>query len=183
MSSSPSALSPLEALKAGFRRACVRRLVGDEDGAIKVLKDEIPALVVGWAKVSNLEPAEKKAKLKEMFDDESARADELATAFDLFAGRFETRLAGLMREELKGVVGQVQNLLKSASLQPLESKKSSTEELPLSEAKEVKEITDEVIEPIEEEVDENLDPPRGMGLKFDEIEKMIDEVLASEKNS
>ena len=101
MSSSPSALSPLEALKAGFRRACVRRLVGDEDGAIKVLKDEIPALVVGWAKVSNLEPAEKKAKLKEMFDDESARADELATAFDLFAGRFETRLAGLMREELK----------------------------------------------------------------------------------
>ena len=72
MSSSPSALSPLEALKAGFRRACVRRLVGDEDGAIKVLKDEIPALVVGWAKVSNLEPAEKKAKLKEMFDDESA---------------------------------------------------------------------------------------------------------------
>ena len=88
-----------------------------------------------------------------------------------------------MREELKGVVGQVQNLLKSASLQPLESKKSSTEELPLSEAKEVEEITDEVIEPIEEEVDENLDPPRGMGLKFDEIEKMIDEVLASEKNS
>ena len=183
MSSSPSALSPLEALKAGFRRACVRRLVGDEDGAIKVLKDEIPALVVGWAKVSNLEPAEKKAKLKEMFDDESARADELATAFDLFAGRFETRLAGLMRDELKGVVGQVQNLLKSASLQPLESKKSSTEELPLPEAKEVEEITDEVIEPIEEEVDENLDPPRGMGLKFDEIEKMIDEVLASEKNS
>ena len=148
-----------------------------------MLKDEIPALVVGWAKVSNLEPAEKKAKLKEIFDDESARADELATAFDLFAGRFETRLAGLMREELKGVVGQVQNLLKSASLQPLESKKSSTEELPLSEAKEVEEITDEVIEPIEEEVDENLDPPRGMGLKFDEIEKMIDEVLASEKNS
>ena len=32
-------------------------------------------------------------------------------------------------------------------------------------------------------MDENLDPPRGMGLKFDEIEKMIDEVLASEKNS
>ena len=65
----------------------------------------------------------------------------------------------------------------------MESKKSSTEELPLPEAKEVEEITDEVIEPIEGEVDENLDPPRGMGLKFDEIEKMIDEVLASEKNS
>ena len=182
MSSSPSALSPLEALKAGFRRACVRRLVGDEDGAIKVLKGKIPSLVVGWAKVSNLEPA-KKAKLKEMFDDESARADELATAFDLFAGRFETRLAELDEDELKGVVGQVQYLLKSASLQPLESKKSSTEELPLPEAKEVEEITDEVIEPIEEEVDENLDPPRGMGLKFDEIEKMIGEVLASEKDS
>ena len=31
--------------------------------------------------------------------------------------------------------------------------------------------------------DEKLDPPRGMGLKFDEIEKMIDEVLAFEKDS
>ena len=32
----------------------------------------------------------------------------------------------------------------------------------------------------EPENNENLDPPRGMGLKFDEIEKMIDEVLAFE---
>ena len=88
---SNNALSPMEALKGGFRRACVRRLVGDEHGAIEVLKNEIPKLVVGWAKTSSLEPAEKKLKLKEMFDDESARADELATAFDLFAGRFETR--------------------------------------------------------------------------------------------
>ena len=31
-----------------------------------MLKDEIPALVVGWAKVSDLEPSQKKAKLKEM---------------------------------------------------------------------------------------------------------------------
>ena len=84
----------------------MRRLVGDEPGAIQVLKDEIPGLVVSWAKVSNLEPAEKKAKLKEMFDDESGRADELATAFDLFAGRFEARLAGVMREELGLAVSQ-----------------------------------------------------------------------------
>ena len=138
---------------------------------------------MGWAKVSNLEPAEKKAKLKEMFDDESARADELAIAFDLFAGRFETRLAGLMRDELKGVVGPSAVFVKECKRSAVGgSKKSSTEELPLPEAKEVEEeITDEVIEPIEEEVDENLDPPRGMGLKFDEIEKMIDEVLASER--
>ena len=60
---SNSALSPMEALKGGFRRACVRRLVGDEDGAIEVLKNEIPKLVVGWAKTSSLEPAEKKLKL------------------------------------------------------------------------------------------------------------------------
>ena len=63
--------SPLEALKGGFRRACVRRLVGDEQGAISVLKDEIPKLVVSWAKTSNLDAGEKKVKLKEMFDDES----------------------------------------------------------------------------------------------------------------
>ena len=62
---SNNALSPMEALKGGFRRACVRRLVGDEDGAIEVLKNEIPKLVVGWAKTSSLEPAEKKLKLKE----------------------------------------------------------------------------------------------------------------------
>jgi hypothetical protein len=45
---------------------------------------------------------------------------------------------------------------------------------------EVEELTEEVIEEVE---DEKLDPPRGMGLKFDEIEKMIDEVLAFEKDS
>ena len=50
MSSSPSALSPLESLEGWFRRACVRRLVGDEDGAIKVLKDEIPAPGCGLGK-------------------------------------------------------------------------------------------------------------------------------------
>ena len=42
MSSTSQATSPLEALKAGFRRACVRRLVGDEQGAIQILRDEIP---------------------------------------------------------------------------------------------------------------------------------------------
>ena len=180
MSSSSSALSPLEALKAGFRRACVRRLVGDEEGAIQVLKDEIPALVVGWAKVSDLEPSQKKAKLKEMFDDESARADELATAFDLFAGRFETRLASLIREELGGVVAQVQDLVKQVSLSPAPENSQNPLAVEKSEpVKEAEELTEEVIEEVE---DEKLDPLRGMGLKFDEIEKMIDQVLAFEND-
>ena len=96
--------SPLEALKGGFRSACVKRLVGDENGAIQVLKNEIPLLVVAWAKTSSLEPGEKKAKLKEMFDDESARAEELAVAFDLFAGRFEARVASRVQEALGEVV-------------------------------------------------------------------------------
>ena len=72
MTDNSKALSPLEALKGGFRRACVRRLVGDEQGAITVLKDEIPKLVVGWAKMTSLDAGEKKAKLKELFDDESS---------------------------------------------------------------------------------------------------------------
>ena len=106
------ASSPIEALKAGFRRACVRRMVGDEKGAITVLKNEIPKLVVAWAKSTNLEAADKKAKLKEMFDDESARADELATAFDLFAGRFERRVASLVTREIKKSVRQTRKSCK-----------------------------------------------------------------------
>ena len=97
----PSPSSPWEALRAGFRRACVRRLVGDEEGAIAVLRDEIPGLVVGWAKTSSLEAPEKKAKLKEVFDDESGRADELAVVFDLFAARFETKVADHVSQEVK----------------------------------------------------------------------------------
>ena len=97
----PSPSSPWVALRAGFRRACVRRLVGDEEGAIAVLRDEIPGLVVGWAKTSSLEAPEKKAKLKEVFDDESGRADELAVAFDLFAARFETKVADHVSQEVK----------------------------------------------------------------------------------
>lgn len=213
MSANSSTASPLEALKAGFRRACVRRLVGDEPGAILVLKDEIPKLVVGWAKTSNLDPGEKKAKLKEMFDDESARADELATAFDLFAGRFETRLAEVMRGELSATVKRIESLLQQMppisqpageagfdpepltsyeKIKPVDKpeQKDEAKAVPIEEVGtgQDPEISPEQVELAmemdqEEVVDEakekDLDPPRGIGLKFDEIEKMIDQVLSS----
>ena len=103
--------SPLEALKGGFRRACVKRLIGDEKAAINVLKNEIPLLVVAWAKVSPLEPSEKKAKLKELFDDESTRADELAVAFDLFAGRFESKVASRLKDSSSEVIKRIEQLV------------------------------------------------------------------------
>ena len=185
MSAKPTAASPLEALKAGFRRACVRRLVGDEDGAIEVLKNEIPLLVVGWAKSTSLEPAEKKAKLKEMFDDESARADELATAFDLFAGRFETRVAELVRKELKKAASGLEKLAKELAKAPKPSRTEAKEEqqaeidLPEPDPDPVAEEPVEEETFAEEEV-EHLDPPKGIGLRFDEIEQMIDEVLSKD---
>jgi hypothetical protein len=179
--------SPWEALKGGFRKACVRRLVGDEDGAIEVLKEEIPVLVVSWAKSSSLEPAEKKAKLKEVFDDESARAEELAVAFDLFAGRFEARVAKRVEESVKGVVQRLEKLAHE-----LENKFSSNthqelikdqisadpEVLPTenddSEDEEVKSQESTL------ENENDLDPPCGTGLKFNEIEEMIDKLLSTE---
>lgn len=166
MSSQTTPVSPLEALKAGFRRACVRRLVGDEAGAIDVLKNEIPKLVVGWAKTTTLDAAEKKGKLKEMFDDESGRADELATAFDLFAGRFEARVAELVRKELGDVCTRLENIVEAMSggepVKPLDLPKQ--------------EIADEA--EISSKIEEELDPPKGIGLRFDEIEEMIDTVLS-----
>ncbi|OUU24032.1 MAG: hypothetical protein CBC04_09315 [Verrucomicrobia bacterium TMED44] len=167
--STPSApASPLEALKAGFRRACVRRLVGDEAGAIDVLKNEIPKLVVGWAKTTSIDAAEKKGKLKEMFDDESGRADELATAFDLFAGRFEARVAELVKKELGDVCSRLEQIVDAMTGgKPLEP-------ISLNEQSEVGTETEEA-----EDVQE-LDPPKGIGLRFDEIEEMIDSVLSED---
>ena len=145
----------------------MRRLVGDEDGAIDVLKNEIPALVVGWAKTTSLEASEKKSKLKEMFDDESGRADELATAFDLFAGRFEARVADLVKKELGEVTNRLEQIVNAMTGgKPLE---------PIS-------LDDQSEDGTETEVPEDvaeLDPPKGIGLRFDEIEEMIDEVLSS----
>ena len=168
MSANSSTASPLEALKAGFRRACVRRLVGDEPGAILVLKDEIPKLVVGWAKTTSLDAAEKKGKLKEMFDDESGRADELATAFDLFAGRFEARVAELVRKELGDVTNRLEQIVEA-----------------ISGGKPVEPLTEESEDGIEgkpekAQVEPELDPPKGIGLRFDEIEEMIDKVLSDD---
>lgn len=188
--------SPLEALKGGFRRACVKRLVGDENGAIEVLKNEIPLLVVAWAKTSSLEPAEKKAKLKEMFDDESARAEELAVAFDLFAARFEARVASRVQQSVDGVVHRMEKL--SEKLENISSdlakarfpvqEERMEQEIPevdssiLDKAEVITDESEEIPAAIEEEVEEpNLDPPVGIGLKFDEIEEMIDELLSSEK--
>lgn len=183
--------SPLEALKGGFRRACVKRLVGDENGAIDVLKNEIPLLVVAWAKTSSLEPAEKKGKLKEMFDDESARAEELAVAFDLFAARFEARVASRVNDSVSGMVKKFEKI--SSKLETLLSQLGSTQ-LPLPQEPEpIEELLieeevgissedenkEEVISP-QEDVESDLDPPVGTGLKFDEIEEMIDKLLSSE---
>jgi hypothetical protein len=240
MPKTPTPASPLEALKAGFRRACVRRLVGDEDGAIEVLRDDIPGLVVNWAKSTSLEPSEKKAKLKEMFDDESGRADELAVAFDLFAGRFESRVAALVRNEvgslrsqltgavqkLNDALGRVEQLSSklsnSSRLDPasslgldeakplvenpltiLDDESHSVEELPREkrgsniESNVIpEEIShDEVAQSspitggqpslpndvfVEDGTPQSFDPPSGTGLRFDEIEEMIDEVLSYE---
>ena len=209
MSPSATPVSPLEALKAGFRRACVRRLVGDEDGAIDVLKNEIPVLVVGWAKTTDLEASEKKAKLKEMFDDESGRADELATAFDLFAGRFERRVATLVTSEIKKACSRIEKAAKSISsfettniAKPVTAKVGSQSKFQdadkpkenieiieqnavtqdISRGKDIVPSKDnkDVIEQEVEEQEElaELDEPLGLGLKFDEIEAMIDEVLS-----
>ena len=218
-------MSPLESLKAGFRRACVRRLVGDEDGAVDVLKNEIPKLVVTWAKTSSLEASEKKAKLKELFDDESARADELSTAFDLFAGRFEARVARLISAEVSSLADRFDLLMdqfiktlapqrKAELLQPtvesdnrsLEGEQevvlsqdpliadvidtaSKEEEQIISKQKKVIEstpCTDETSdtdlmneqEVLVQDKQNNELPPAGIGLRFDEIEEMIDEILS-----
>ena len=175
-------VNPLDALKGGFRKACVKRLVGDESGAVEVLRDEIPKLVVAWAKSTSLEAAEKKAKLKELFDDESSRAEELAVAFDLFAGRFETRVATIVRDELSKVAGRLDALtgkLDEASRQiPAEvvsSDDGDSNEEQFDSAEENRETDSED----SVEADE-LDPPRGIGLRFDEIEQMIDEVLETD---
>ena len=240
MPEAPTPASPLEALKAGFRRACVRRLVGDEGGAIEVLRDDIPSLVVNWAKSTSLEPSEKKAKLKEMFDDESGRADELAVAFDLFAGRFESRVAGLVRKEVGSLRDQLTGAVQKLSdalgrVEQLSSKLSNASRLdsadsfgldtakpliespvivPDHESHSVEELLlekgdidlesnvipeevspDEVAKVIpitggqpslpndvfvEDEALQSLDPPSGTGLRFDEIEEMIDEILSYE---
>lgn len=185
--------SPLEALKGGFRRACVKRLVGDEDGAIEVLKNEIPVLVVAWAKTSSLDPGEKKGKLKELFDDESSRADELAVAFDLFAGRFETRVASRVNDSVRGMVEKFEKIFNKLenALAQLGSVEFSVPDFP-DELERPKEspivmeeeaITEQQImeSPTNEGAVQELDPPAGLGLKFDEIEEMIDELLSSEK--
>ena len=215
-------MSPLESLKAGFRRACVRRLVGDEEGAVNVLKSEIPGLVVNWAKTSSLEASEKKAKLKELFDDESARADELSTAFDLFAGRFEARVAQQVRDEVSSLTSRFEELMEGVkksleanrlsvgnaqpSIQPENpspgsvsdqdslitdvidaasndemisspNKEKKVESIPESE---VPTDVDLISEPFDSmpEGEKNDLPPTGIGLKFDEIEEMIDEILS-----
>lgn len=178
--------SPLDALKGGFRKACVKRLVGDESGAIEVLKNEIPGLVVSWAKSTSMDASEKKAKLKELFDDESARAEELAVAFDLFAGRFEARVASIVRKELEGASSRMDGVVRklegslARSYVPDASDGTDGEDDGSPDSEEDKQEAEEQLEldADAEDMDAELDPPMGIGLRFDEIEQMIDEVLS-----
>ena len=85
---------------------------------------------------------------------------------------------------------QVPELVKSEISEIFEDNETKVEEeigiiLPIEEAK-GEEVGEKVIEVVEEEeVDvggdqAELDEPLGLGLKFDEIEEMIDEVLSME---
>ncbi len=67
---------------------------------MQVLRDEVPALVAAWAKTSSLDPVEKKGRLKGLFEDESERAEELATIFELFAGKFESMVASRVADRV-----------------------------------------------------------------------------------
>lgn len=205
-------VSPYESLKSGFRRACVRRLVGDEEAAIAILRDEIPNLVVAWAKSSDLDTSGKKTKLKELFDDESSRADELATAFDLFAARFEVRVAELVKNELSSVVDQIVKTVRTIEVDepslfpksngsghsssdnaPLERSPKDSDSLnsPGSTKPSVADSQDTKTNPSAQgtsekptkgeanEIKDSNDSMVGEGLRFDEIEEMIDEILVS----
>jgi hypothetical protein len=91
---------PWTQLKAAFRSACSRRVAGDQKGAVRVLRDDVPGLVAAWAKASDLSPVEKKERLKGLFEDESDRAEELASVFELFAGKFESMVAGRVADQV-----------------------------------------------------------------------------------
>ena len=202
---SQSSSSPYEALKAGFRRACIRRLVGDEKAAIAVLRDEIPGLVVAWAKSSDLDAPEKKAKLKELFDDESARADELASAFDLFSSRFEVRVAELVRQEISSITskldesiqffknsfGHLIDLEKEHRHQIADNLKQS-QPLVYNKSLQSNDLLPELMEGVTEDTPAKVEGIEtgltslkqdmcmvGDGLRFDEIEEMIDEILSA----
>ena len=185
-------VSPLEALKGGFRKACVKRLVGDEHGAVEVLTNEIPMLVVAWSKVTSIEPAEKKAKLKELFDDESTRAEELAIAFDLFSARFEARVAEQVEntvqsaiDRISSLTDRVDTLISRLSGIDFQNANSSSEDLSKFNETEVEVLNeskiknDNVVGNSKNNAD--LDPPMSTGLVFDDIEGMIDELLSNEK--
>ena len=183
--------SPLEALKAGFRKACVKRLVGDENGAVDVLTNEIPKLVVAWAKTTAIEPSEKKSKLKELFDDESARAEELALAFDIFAARFEIGVAKQVEDCVRNLLSKIDRLSERLELAISNLPSSDRKALDKCELIGNDEENERVSEPevnskagnnisLENENNLNLDIKVNKGLIFDDIEGMIDELLSND---
>ena len=90
-----------------------------------------------------------------------------------------------INDEVAGDVDNVENLAEQPVDQPVlrveddaepEINKVKSDEAEV-EAEEI--ISPEAPDPVNEELEE-LDEPLGMGLKFDEIEEMIDEVLSME---
>ena len=106
---------PWSQLKAAFRTACSRRIAGDQKGAVRVLQDKVPGLVAAWAKTSDLEPADKKLRLKGLFEDESERAEELAAIFELYAGKFESMVADRVAQRvLKEVRPKLEEIVRDS---------------------------------------------------------------------
>jgi hypothetical protein len=95
----------------------------------------------------------------------------------------------MVRKELKktaaGLEKLARELAKAPRAKPDEPKVDAQTEMELPEPEPAPEPEPEPEEPVEEEAFEekeveHLDPPKGIGLRFDEIEQMIDEVLSGE---
>lgn len=80
-----------------------------------MLQDKVPGLVAAWAKTSDLDPADKKLRLKGLFEDESERAEELAAIFELYAGKFESMVASQVAQRvLKEVRPKLEEIVRDS---------------------------------------------------------------------
>lgn len=117
---SPSKLK--ESIRQSFRKACIKRLEGQEGDAVKILQEELPAQIKQWHELEGTEPAEIEGLLAE----ELARTESAFWVVQATEERLKKGMQGLLTEsQMEGVLA-VWNAKHQMELNALKTKLEGT---------------------------------------------------------
>ena len=92
--------SPWDDLRLTVRKACTAKSDGSDSEAIQILKNELPLKMGPWARTVKISGKEKKEVLKNLFQSELERAEDVKEQKAILEEELSQKLSGLFQSQM-----------------------------------------------------------------------------------